>query len=77
MKNYKKGGHMDVIENLYNELPAFTDVFTEDTFYIFVVCFVLSTVLLAFILSRFITLKPFEWLQWCWGFLIFKRCLDD
>lgn len=51
---------MDVIENLYNELPAFTDVFTEDTFYIFVVCFVLSTFLLAFILSRFITLKPIE-----------------
>lgn len=61
MKNYKKGGHMDVIENLYNGLPAFTDVFTEDTFYIFVVCFVLSTVLLAFVLSRFITLKPIEW----------------
>lgn len=60
MKNYRKGGHMDVIENLYNELPSFSDVFTEDTFYIFVVCFVLSTILVAFVLSRFITLKPIE-----------------
>lgn len=60
MKNYKKGGHMDVIENFYNELPAFSDVFTEDTFYIFVGCFVFSTFLVAFILSRFITLKPIE-----------------
>ncbi|XP_037052479.1 uncharacterized protein LOC119086007 [Bradysia coprophila] len=60
MKNYKKGGHMDVIENLYNGLPSFTDVFTEESFYVFVVCFVLSTFLIAFILSRFITIKPME-----------------
>lgn len=59
-KDIKKGGHMDVIENLYNEIPTFTDVFTEETFYIFVVCFVLSTILLAFILSKFITIKPYD-----------------
>lgn len=59
-KNYKKGGHMDIIENVYNEIPSFTDVFTEETFYAFVVCFVLATVLVAIILSRFITIKPCE-----------------
>lgn len=60
VKNYKKGGHLDVIERLYNEIPAFTDVFTEESFYGFVVCFTLVTILVAFILSRFITLKPME-----------------
>lgn len=59
-RNGEKTGHLKVIENLYNEMPAFTDVFTEETFYVFVVCFVLGTVLLAFILSRFITIKPLE-----------------
>ncbi|XP_072940811.1 uncharacterized protein [Epargyreus clarus] len=55
----RKGNHR-VVEELYGQLPAFTDVFSEDTFYIFVVFFVLSTILVAFILSRFITLKPVE-----------------
>lgn len=55
-----KKGHLKVIENLYNEMPSFTDVFTEETFYVFVVCFVSGTILLAFILSRFIKIKPLE-----------------
>lgn len=59
-KDYKKGGHMEVISNLYNEIPTFTDVFTEETFYVFCCFFVLATVLLAFVLSRFITIKPVE-----------------
>ncbi|XP_077291863.1 uncharacterized protein LOC143915214 [Arctopsyche grandis] len=59
MYNSKKG-NLHVIDRIYNQVPAFTDVFSEDTFYVFVVCFVLSTFLVAFILSRFITLKPVE-----------------
>jgi hypothetical protein len=55
-----KGGHIEIIENMYHQIPAFTDIFTEETFYMFVVCFVLSTFLIAFILSRFITIKPVE-----------------
>lgn len=53
----EKKGHLQMIENLYNELPTFTDVFTEETFYIFVACFVCVTILMAFILSRFIKIK--------------------
>lgn len=56
----KKNGHLDYIERMYMEMPAFTDVFTEETFYIFVVCFVLSTIIIAFLLSRFITIKPID-----------------
>lgn len=51
---------MAVIEHIYNQLPAFTDVFTEESFYTFVVFFTLGTILVAFILSRFITIKPIE-----------------
>lgn len=59
-KDYKKGGHMAVISNLYNEIPTFSDVFTEESFYVFVFFFVLCTVLMVFVISRFITIKPVE-----------------
>lgn len=59
-KHLKKGGHVDVIERIYNDLPAFTDVFTEETFYIFAACFAMTTILVAFILSRFVTIKPID-----------------
>lgn len=55
-KNY----NMKLIDTLYNQVPAFTDVFDEETWYIFVGCFIIGTFLVAFILSRFITLKPVE-----------------
>lgn len=53
-------GNLHVVEEIYNQIPAFTDVFSEDTFYIFVVCFVISTIMVVFLLSRFITIKPVE-----------------
>ncbi|EFN86202.1 hypothetical protein EAI_11290, partial [Harpegnathos saltator] len=49
-----------LIDTLYSQVPAFTDVFDEDTWYIFVIYFVASTFLVAFILSRFITLHPVD-----------------
>lgn len=60
MSKIKGGGHIDFIDKIYAEMPGFTDVFTEETFYIFVIFFVLSTIILAFVLSRFIKLKPVE-----------------
>ncbi|XP_045459313.1 uncharacterized protein LOC123669763 [Melitaea cinxia] len=53
-------GNLNVVEEIYNQIPAFTDVFSEDTFYIFVAIFVSCTIMVAFILSRFITIKPVE-----------------
>ncbi|XP_076168952.1 uncharacterized protein LOC143147528 [Ptiloglossa arizonensis] len=55
-KNY----NMKLIDTVYNQMPAFTDVFDEETWYIFVACFVAGTFLVAFILSKFIILKPVE-----------------
>lgn len=59
-KHMKKGGHMDVIERIYNDLPSFSDYFTEDSFYMFAVCFVIGTVMVAILLSRFVTIKPID-----------------
>lgn len=55
-KNY----NLRLIDMLYSQVPAFTDVFDEETWYVFVICFVAGTFLVAFILSRFITIKPVE-----------------
>ncbi|KAL9875772.1 uncharacterized protein LOC119640317 [Glossina fuscipes] len=54
-------GTLAVIEQIYSDIPAFTDIFTEESFYIFALCFVCAAVMVAFILSRFITIKPVEY----------------
>ncbi|XP_055372831.1 uncharacterized protein LOC129606511 [Condylostylus longicornis] len=56
----KHRGNLDVIEKIYHEIPAFTDVFTEESFYVFAFWFVIATVLVAVILSRFITIRPVD-----------------
>lgn len=53
-------GHMEVIERIYNDIPSFSDVFSEETFYIFAFFFVLGSFILAFVLSRCITIKPVD-----------------
>lgn len=60
MKTNSKNYQLKLIEHVYNQIPAFTDVFTEETFYMTVVVFVISTIGIVFILSRFITIKPVD-----------------
>lgn len=56
----KDGYNIKVIDNLYNQVPSFTDIFDEETWYIFVACFVASTAVIVFIISRFVTIKPVD-----------------
>lgn len=56
----KEPYNLKVIDHLYSYVPAFTDVFDEETWYIFVACFVASTFIVIFIISRFVTIKPAE-----------------
>ncbi|XP_048526605.1 uncharacterized protein LOC125505864 [Dendroctonus ponderosae] len=48
------------VHAFYSQLPAFTDVFDEESFYIFAYCMVCTTLVIVFILSRFITIKPVD-----------------
>ncbi|XP_071056635.1 uncharacterized protein [Onthophagus taurus] len=52
--------HIRIVEHIYNKIPYFTDIFTEETFYITVFCFIAITISTVFILSRFVTIKPVE-----------------
>lgn len=56
----KHRGTLAVVEQIYQDIPAFTDIFTEESFYTFAFCFVCATIVMAFILSRFITIKPVD-----------------
>ena len=58
-------GSMRMIENIYSQVPAFNDLFDEETFYTFVMLFVAGTILIAYISSKYITIKPVEWFQYC------------
>jgi len=46
-----------IITQLSERLPSFTDVFDEESFYIFVFFFVIATICVAIFLSRRIELK--------------------
>lgn len=50
--------HIQLVNKISKHIPAFTDVFDEQTFYITAAVFTLTTILVVIILSRFITLKP-------------------
>ena len=49
---------LNLFNTVYESIPAFVDVFDEETFYIFAFLVVLSSFLLAFIASRWIKLNP-------------------
>lgn len=60
MKPSKQNYQLKLIDHIYNELPAFTDIFTEESFYMTVFAIIVSTIVAVAILSRFITIKPVE-----------------
>ena len=52
---------MALFNQMYEGLPYFTDIFDEESFYLFAICFVLFTILVVVLLSKFITLKEVDW----------------
>lgn len=58
MAKNKKAYNIELIDHIYNQVPAFTDVFDEETWYIFVGFFVIGTIMIAVVLSRFVTIRP-------------------
>lgn len=57
----KDNFHAKLVEHVYDNIPAFTDIFTEETFYMFAATVVVSTIIIVIIVSRFVTIKPVEW----------------
>ncbi|XP_015834397.1 uncharacterized protein LOC107397724 [Tribolium castaneum] len=60
MKVNHKNYQLKLIDHVYNQIPAFTDIFTEETFYMTVVAVVISTIVVVVIVSRYVTLKPVD-----------------
>ena len=58
MQSPRKFNRLALANHVYQKIPAFTDIFDEETFYFTAFFFVLGTILLAVVLSRFIKLQP-------------------
>lgn len=54
----KNDWQKEIVRRFNDQIPSFTDVFDEDTFYLAAFLFVLGTLVVAFILSRFVTIHP-------------------
>lgn len=52
---------LQMFNDAYDSLPYFTDIFDEESFYIFAALFTLASIVAAFILSRYITIKEADW----------------
>ncbi|XKL61808.1 hypothetical protein PGB90_001641 [Kerria lacca] len=61
MSKYNSEYNVKLIETVYHNMPAFTDIFDEEAWYIFIFCFVIVTVIGFIFLSRFVKLKPVDW----------------
>lgn len=53
-------GSMKMIESMYMQMPAFNDIFDEDTFYIFMFSLTAGAILLAFVASKYVVIKPVD-----------------
>jgi hypothetical protein len=51
---------LKLVNKVYDQIPSFTDVFDEETWYIFAFFFTVATIIGAFVASRFITLKNLD-----------------
>jgi len=49
--------HVSFFQKAYTSMPHFDDLFDEETFYVFALVVTISAIIIAFIMSRFITLK--------------------
>lgn len=60
---YNRGyqASMQLFSRMYGNVPYFTEIFDEETFYIFAFVFVVASFLLAFVLSRFIKIQESDW----------------
>ena len=51
---------LKLVNKVYDQFPAFTDIFDEETWYIFAFMFTGITIVVAIIASRYITLKNID-----------------
>ncbi|ESO95485.1 hypothetical protein LOTGIDRAFT_215104 [Lottia gigantea] len=52
----KDSVHKHIVKRLTNYVPSFTDLFDEESFYIFAFCFVIGTIACVIIASRYVKL---------------------
>ena len=53
----KESVHRSIVQKLADYVPAFTDIFDEESFYIFVFLFVVATVAVVIMIARKVEIK--------------------
>lgn len=53
----KDGAEHKIVRKLSSYIPAFTDVFDEESFYIFAFCFVIAVIIGAVVVARRVELE--------------------
>ena len=56
----KEKASVEIFRKVTQSLPHFTDVFDEESFYLFAAAFVICTIVVAFLLSRKIKIKEHD-----------------
>jgi large subunit ribosomal protein L53 len=52
---------VQLFSKLYGNVPAFVDVFDEESFYIFSAAILVVSIIVAIVLSRYVTIKETDW----------------
>lgn len=71
-KDYKNLAEKEIIQRMSGWIPKFTDIFDEESFYIFAFVVVVLAIVVAIIASRFITIKDSDHVDWDWRNYIFN-----
>lgn len=50
-----------MFESAYESVPSFTDIFDEESFYLFATIVFASTIAFVFFLSRKVTIREVDW----------------
>lgn len=50
-----------LFSRLYSNLPGFTDIFDEETFYITAAAVTIVTLIVTMVLARYVKIKEVEW----------------
>ncbi|GMR51759.1 hypothetical protein PMAYCL1PPCAC_21954 [Pristionchus mayeri] len=53
----KKSWALEIVHSANQAIPSFSEIFDEETFYVFVACFVVCSILLAVFLARCVGVK--------------------
>ncbi|CAJ0941254.1 unnamed protein product, partial [Mesorhabditis belari] len=57
LRKGKKNWALEILHKLKEELPTFEEIFDEETFYVFAICFTIATIVLVIFFAKIVGVK--------------------